>query len=244
MLCWSSTREARTTRSAVLPPPTPSTNSPSCGRFLFRQVWFVFVLLWQHCVLVVHYFLSHSVFPCINLSNTHTQNAMENPLCTTTTSTTSTVSVLLWTTIAVFGIVYTLLGKDMQRAYVVFPLDLDFVFFLHVVFVCCWAVWFSRPQAFIIRTVGMWHGVLFHILRASLREGWSSSDVCVLLAPRWLLRRFKAFCKCLLVLNETKYMIRIMRGHLQGLLARVENAFRFLFVALSNFDIIISLGSS
>ncbi|XP_040167805.1 transmembrane protein 198 [Anopheles arabiensis] len=44
------------------------------------------------------------------------QNAMENPLCTTTTSTTSTVSVLLWTTIAVFGIVYTLLGYRCLRA--------------------------------------------------------------------------------------------------------------------------------
>ncbi|KAL1382256.1 hypothetical protein pipiens_013272, partial [Culex pipiens pipiens] len=37
------------------------------------------------------------------------QNAMENPLCTTATPANSTVSVLLWTTIAVFGIVYTLL---------------------------------------------------------------------------------------------------------------------------------------
>lgn len=35
---------------------------------------------------------------------------MENPLCTTATPANSTVSVLLWTTIAVFGIVYTLLG--------------------------------------------------------------------------------------------------------------------------------------
>ncbi|XP_062555701.1 transmembrane protein 198 isoform X2 [Armigeres subalbatus] len=44
------------------------------------------------------------------------QNAMENPLCTTTTAANSTVSVLLWTTIAVFGIVYTLLGYRCLRA--------------------------------------------------------------------------------------------------------------------------------
>ncbi|KFB47561.1 hypothetical protein ZHAS_00015525 [Anopheles sinensis] len=43
-------------------------------------------------------------------------NAMENPLCTSTTATNSTVSVLLWTTIAVFGIVYTLLGYRCLRA--------------------------------------------------------------------------------------------------------------------------------
>ncbi|KAL1382802.1 hypothetical protein pipiens_013221 [Culex pipiens pipiens] len=44
------------------------------------------------------------------------QNAMENPLCTTATPANSTVSVLLWTTIAVFGIVYTLLGYRCLRA--------------------------------------------------------------------------------------------------------------------------------
>ncbi|XP_058831490.1 transmembrane protein 198-like [Topomyia yanbarensis] len=44
------------------------------------------------------------------------QNAMENPLCTATTPISSTPSVLLWTTIAVFGIVYTLLGYRCLRA--------------------------------------------------------------------------------------------------------------------------------
>ncbi|XP_055593325.1 transmembrane protein 198 [Uranotaenia lowii] len=44
------------------------------------------------------------------------QNAMEDPLCTAATPASSTVSVLLWTTIAVFGIVYTLLGYRCLRA--------------------------------------------------------------------------------------------------------------------------------
>ncbi|XP_050091983.1 transmembrane protein 198 [Anopheles aquasalis] len=44
------------------------------------------------------------------------QNAMENPMCTSTTPANSTVAVLLWTTIAVFGIVYTLLGYRCLRA--------------------------------------------------------------------------------------------------------------------------------